>query len=195
MLNLKETAEKFGVSSPAFLKYINNHLDEVNVDGEHAKQNSNGKWEFDEVAIKRLTEMRKEITTSPLVRSPEKIDRKYKLEEIFSEIHKLNNNFSGLAETQQEIFTEVVEVKKEISEVEQKQKKFFAEVQNLQTELNESLAEVKNILKKQSNEVGVKKLGESKAEESSFLSNLFWFSVTVVVLGAIGFIIWVKFFS
>ena len=53
MADLKDVSTHFGVSIQAMAKYIGRHLEEINFDGEHVKK-CNGKWLFDEVAIKKI---------------------------------------------------------------------------------------------------------------------------------------------
>lgn len=57
MATMKELAGHFGVAIPTLHEYVKNHLNEINVDGEHAAQRA-GKWIFDSVAVKRLEELR-----------------------------------------------------------------------------------------------------------------------------------------
>lgn len=45
-------------SKQAFLKYVREHMDEINVDGEHAAKSKTKEWEFDEVARTRLDTLR-----------------------------------------------------------------------------------------------------------------------------------------
>ena len=53
--------------------YVKKHLDEINVDGEHAIVHR-GKWHFDEIAIARLEQMRgyNDGNGVPLTRTPVK---------------------------------------------------------------------------------------------------------------------------
>ena len=57
MMTLSEVAEKFEVSVPAMLGYVRRNLDEINSDGQHAYKYK-GDWQFDEVAVERITKMR-----------------------------------------------------------------------------------------------------------------------------------------
>ena len=57
MMTLSEVAEKFEVSVPAMLGYVRRNLDEINSDGQHAYKHK-GDWQFDEVAVERITKMR-----------------------------------------------------------------------------------------------------------------------------------------
>lgn len=57
MATLKDTALHFGVSIQAISDYVKKHLEEINVDGEHAVLHR-GKWHFDDIAIARLEQMR-----------------------------------------------------------------------------------------------------------------------------------------
>lgn len=58
MATIQDMMEHFGwKSAQAALKYIKTHLKDINRDGKHAYQ-AGGKWQFDEVAVKRLEELR-----------------------------------------------------------------------------------------------------------------------------------------
>lgn len=57
MATMQEIAKHFNVSIQGMTDYVKKHLDEINVDGEHASIKA-GKWMFDESAVRRLEEMR-----------------------------------------------------------------------------------------------------------------------------------------
>ena len=57
MMTLSEVAKQFEVSVPAMLGYVRRNLDEINSDGQHAYKYK-GDWQFDEVAVERITKMR-----------------------------------------------------------------------------------------------------------------------------------------
>ena len=146
MRSLKETAESFGVSGQALLEYVKKHLDELNDEGEHVFQTRSGKWQFDEVAISRLTELRKDMATSPFVSSPlDKVKvEPQRFEEIFAEVISLKEIFLGVREVQNSIIykldnlkTEFGSLKTEVSVVKQTQKKIVETVNVLKTEIED----------------------------------------------------------
>lgn len=57
MATMQEIAKHFNVSIQGMTDYVKKHLQEINVDGEHASIKA-GKWMFDEFAVRRLEEMR-----------------------------------------------------------------------------------------------------------------------------------------
>ena len=75
MATLKDTAHHFGVSIQAMSDHINKHLQDLNVDGEHAAIHR-GKWFIDDIAIARLEQLRgfNDETGLPLTNSSATID-------------------------------------------------------------------------------------------------------------------------
>jgi len=75
MATLKDTAVHFGVSVQAIADYVKKHLEEINVDGEHAVLHR-GKWHFDDIAIARLEQMRgyNDGNGVPLTRTPATVE-------------------------------------------------------------------------------------------------------------------------
>ena len=102
MATLKDTATHFGVSVQAISDYVKKHLEEINVDGEHAVIHK-GKWHFDDIAIARLEEMRgyNDGNGVPLTSVPATVEEfRVIIAKLQSEVADLNNRVGQLESKQ-----------------------------------------------------------------------------------------------
>ena len=116
MMTLSGVAEKFEISVPAMLGYVRRNLDEINFDGQHAYKYK-GDWQFDEVAIERITKMRE-------AKKAELWGNKVKLQKL-TKAQKLNleNLQSAFLEMQEKVSTLETQLKNLQAAVEQKNKR------------------------------------------------------------------------
>lgn len=69
-MDTKELAKRYGMSEQGVRRIIRKHLGKLNIDGEHVSRTVRG-WQFDDVAIRRLDELRKySATTIEVVSEP-----------------------------------------------------------------------------------------------------------------------------
>lgn len=58
MVDIQYLMNRYNISSkPGLIKFIKNHIEEINIDGEHAAIKVN-QWKFDEIAVERLDKIR-----------------------------------------------------------------------------------------------------------------------------------------
>jgi hypothetical protein len=98
LATLKDTAQYFGVSIQAMSDYINKHLQDLNVDGEHAAIHR-GKWFIDDIAITRLEQLRgfNDGAGLPLTNSPATIDNfRSVISNLQNQINDLQLRFDSL---------------------------------------------------------------------------------------------------